>query len=439
MSQLTKLKMTNSFTNFRSVLTTLRKPKFFLLIIFPLGLIIGTFLPDLSSSLNDLGYTLIQLISYPAIPLVLTAVIISVYSILSLDKSNKNASFAKKLVFSLIIFTFVSSFLALALALYQKPGILSPDGKVSIGKFMLDITDINLTVFTSNIEDQVVTNASWLQSIIPSNILSDAANNNTLKVISGSLIAGYGLSILPQDVSKPLVTLLRSINSLSVKVLDELLLLSPILLICLIAGAISSINTEIIIALLNVTICILVSAVACLGLSRLIIKRYTSKQEKTLLETNPADSVFIVGLSTGSSMACYPTITNTLKLIGRVPSQVEASTSLSLLISRLGNVVYNVIAIVFALNLYEVRLSPIVLFQVLILGVVSGISSAGLNGVAVVPTIAVALIFFQVPAPPILLLLLAIDPIMTLPRAAISGVMALCISVISSNESLVKV
>ena len=96
------------------------------------------------------------------------------------------------------------------------------------------------------------------------------------------------------------------------------------------------------------------------------LKRYTSKEEKTLLETNPADSVFIVGLSTGSSMACYPTIINTLKLIGRAPNQVEASTSLSLLISRLGNVVYNVIAIVFALNLYEVRLSPIILLQVII-------------------------------------------------------------------------
>tara|TARA_B100000579_G_C22819048_1_gene849532 strand:- start:760 stop:2058 length:1299 start_codon:yes stop_codon:yes gene_type:complete len=430
--------MTNSLSNFRSILTTLRKPKYFLLIIFPLGLVVGTFLPEFSRSLNDLGYTLIQLISYPAIPLVLTAVIISVYSILSLDKSNKNDSFARKLVFSLIIFTFVSSFLALALALYQKPGILSPDGKVSIGKFMLDITDINLTVFSSNNLDTVASNSSWLQSIIPSNILSDAASSNTLKVISGSLIAGYGLSILPKDVSSPLVSLLRSVNSLSVKVLDELLLLSPILLICLIAGAITSINTEIIIALLNVTICILVSAVACLGISRLIIKRYTSKEEKALLETNPADSVFIVGLSTGSSMACYPTITNTLKLIGRASSQVEASTSLSLLISRLGNVVYNVIAIVFALNLYEVRLSPIVLIQVIILGVVSGISSAGLNGVAVVPTIAIALIFFQVPAPPILLLLLAIDPIMTLPRAAISGVMALCISVISSNERNIK-
>ena len=197
MSQLTKLQMTNSFPDFRSILTTLRRPKFFLLIIFPLGLIIGTFLPEFSRSLNDLGYTLIQLISYPAIPLVLTAVIISVYSILSLDKSNKNNSFARKLIFSLIIFTFVSSFLALALALYQRPGILSPDGKVSIGKFMLDITDINLTVFSSNITDPLTKNSSWFQSIIPSNILSDAANSNTLKVISGSLISGYGLSILP--------------------------------------------------------------------------------------------------------------------------------------------------------------------------------------------------------------------------------------------------
>ena len=70
-----------------------------------------------------------------------------------------------------------------------------------------------------------------------------------------------------------------------------------------------------------------------------------------------------------------------------------------------------------------------------ILGAVSGISAAGLTGVATVPTIGVALAFFQVPIPPVLVLLSAIDPILSLPRAATTGVLAMAISVISSSES----
>lgn len=126
---------------------------------------------------------------------------------------------------------------------------------------------------------------------------------------------------------------------------------------------------------------------------------------------------------------------DTLKNMGRDLSEVEASASLSLLIARLGNVTYNVIAIIFALNLYEVALTPLRLLQVVILGSVSGISAAGLTGVATVPTIGVALAFFQVPIPPVLVLLSAIDPILSLPRAATTGVLAMAISVISSSES----
>ena len=134
-------------------------------------------------------------------------------------------------------------------------------------------------------------------------------------------------------------------------------------------------------------------------------------------------------------MTSYPLMFDTLKNMGRDLSEVEASASLSLLIARLGNVTYNVIAIIFALNLYEVALTPLRLLQVVILGAVSGISAAGLTGVATVPTIGVALAFFQVPIPPVLVLLSAIDPILSLPRAATTGVLAMAISVISSSES----
>ena len=88
----------------------------------------------------------------------------------------------------------------------------------------------------------------------------------------------------------------------------------------------------------------------------------------------------------------------------------------------------------FALNLFEVRLTPIVLAEVLVMGIVTGISAAGLNGVSVVPTIALALTNFQLPVAPILVLLLAIDPILTLPRAATTAVLSLAISTLSSGK-----
>merc|ERR1719240_863320 len=106
-------------------------------------------------------------------------------------------------------------------------------------------------------------------------------------------------------------------------------------------------------------------------------------------------------------MSSYSLMFETMKGMGRDESEVEASASLSLLISQIGNITYSVIAIMFALNLYNVPLSPTTLLQVMILGIVTGISAAGLEGVSVVPTIAAALLFFQVPSPPVLVLLIA--------------------------------
>ena len=422
------------YSTLKSFLITTRKPKYFLFLILPISILIGRFLPFLSQPLNDIGLTLIQLISFPAIPLVLSAVVISITSIFTSKEEQgvEKNNFAKTLMFTIIIFVISFSFLAVLLSLYSKPGILSPEGKLSIGRFMLDVTDINVVVNSNPIIEDVVKPSFW-KSLIPTNIITDVSSGQTLKVISGSILAGLGLSALPKETSQPMISFLRSLNTLSVKVLDELLLLSPLILICLIAGAMASISAEIIVALLNLAICILLASVASLGVAKLILRKFTTSAERGKFDINPADSVFLLALSTGSSMACYPTIVKSLQEIGRSKSKTEASASLSLLIARLGNVVYNVIVIIFALNLYEVRLTPLVLFQILIFGIFTGISAAGLNGVAVLPTIGFALAFFAVPLPPILILLIAIDPILTLARSAITGVLSLAITTISTR------
>ena len=425
-----------TYESFKSFLITLRKPKYFLFVILPLSVLIGRFLPSISEPLNDVGLTLIQLISFPAIPLVLSAVVISINSIFSNSDQSEggNLKFARTLLITILIFVFAFSFLAVLISLYSRPGILSPEGKLSIGRFMLDVTDINVKVSSSSITESVPSPNFW-KSLVPTNIFTDASTGQTLKVITGSILAGLGLAALPKETSKPILSFLSSLNSLSVKVLDELLLVSPLILVCLIAGAMSTISTEIIVALLNLAICILLASIASLGIAKLVLRKFTTSAERLKFNSNPADAVFLLALTTGSSIACYPTIVKSLHEIGRLKSETEAAASLSLLISRLGNVVYNVIVIIFALNLYEVNLSPIVLFQILVFGVFTGIASAGLNGVAVLPTIGFALAYFSVPLPPILILLIAVDPILTLARSSITGVLSLSITTVSTRSS----
>ena len=160
---------------------------------------------------------------------------------------------------------------------------------------MLDVTDINVSVLAKEVVENVSSPNFW-KSLIPTNIFSDASTGQTLKVITGSILGGLGLAALPEDKSQPMITFLRSLNTLSVKVLDELLLVSPLILICLIAGAMASISAEIIVALLNLAICILLASVASLGVTKLILRKFTTSEERKKLTRNPADSVFLLSL-----------------------------------------------------------------------------------------------------------------------------------------------
>ncbi len=430
---LQKKNFTFRYSDIRDSLKKLRSLKSFVFYILPISLVLGLVFPQASESLNSLGLSLIQLISFPAIPLVLAAVVLSSHSILTISKSkNQTFNFTSRLFTTLgTLVVFVSLF-ALLLALYQKPGVLSPEGKLSIGRYMLDIADINISL--SAVDSGLIDNFKWFKDVLPLNIINDASSNETLKVITGSCLMGWGLSLLSMEKAEPLLAFIRSVYDVSLKVLDELLLIAPLVIICLIAGSFATISSEMIVALLNLTICMLLVSIASLGVSRLIYKRFTSSAERAKMAGNPADSVFLLGLSTGSSLACYPAIIKSMEGMGRDTDQSEVAASLSLLVTNMGNIIYNIVAIMFALNLFEVKLTPYILIEALILGIVTGISAAGLTGVSVVPTIGLALTALALPIPPVLVLLLAVDPILTLPRAATTAVLSMAICTICSDK-----
>ena len=415
-----------------ATLPKLRRPKNFFLIILPFSLLLGTLASDYSVLLNEVSEALIKLIAFPAIPLVLSAVMVSIANIFSVEERSKTdrLQFASRFGVALGCIVIFVSILALLLSIYQSPGILSPEGRLKIGRFMLD--EVDILIGGANIDNEPT---YWFHSIIPTNILFDASNNQTLKVISGSIIAGLAMSRLNSEKVKPLINLLRSINSISVQVLNIVLNLAPLVLIFVIASAVTKINSQIIVTLLNFSICVFLTSVIALGISRLIFKRFTSRNERLLFNDNPIDKIFLLALSTGTSMSAYSLIYDTLMRLKRDQAEIEASVSLSLLVARLGNVTYNVIAIMFALNLYEIQLNPLIMIEVLFFGIATGFSTAGLTGVTTITTLSLALMSFEVPAQVVLPLLMAIDPILSLPRAATTAALATAIALIASVGS----
>ena len=151
------MKFEIKYNTLRKALKKLRSLRSFLFYILPASLILGFIFPQASGSLNSFGQSLIQLISFPAIPLVLAAVVLSTHSILTISKSKRSEfNFPRRLVITIITLIVFVSLFALLLALYQKPGVLTPEGKLSIGRYMLDVADINLSLFS--VDEGVIDN-----------------------------------------------------------------------------------------------------------------------------------------------------------------------------------------------------------------------------------------------------------------------------------------
>ena len=115
---------------------------------------------------------LVQLIAFPAIPLVLSAVMISISNIFSNHPggSSDQFRFARRFSVSLVLVVIFAAFLATLLSIYQGPGILSPDGKLSIGRYMLDSTDIRISSSAAAAAEQA-NSQFWLQTLLPNNVI----------------------------------------------------------------------------------------------------------------------------------------------------------------------------------------------------------------------------------------------------------------------------
>lgn len=430
-----------------ALLRLARRPLPFVLVVLPLAVLLGLVLRHQAHLLKSLGMAGLSLYLLPAIPIVMTSVAMAFDSIAT---HHNDRSFLGRLAGVTLATAVAAALVGMLCAWLWRAGHLSDAARLAVGSFV-DQGSATIKIYLRSqpdVRDAQPLFDLILAWIVPDNLLKHITNNETLKVIAASVAFGLTIHRIPESLATPLRTLLAAVNRIAITLLDALLVASPLIIILLLASAVGQVNLAVLQSLLTFIAAIVTAALLTLVVAIALTQRHANRQRRQRLPSpsTPAgdpdgDAVhgstdlFMLGLSTGSSITLFSSITRLLRQWGFRDQEVDTTIAINLLLARSGNIIYNMLAIIFAINFYAIPVSAGLLLQATLLAILTGIATAGLSGIAVVPVVALALDQLQIPSGPVIVLLLSIDPLLVMVRAGITGVVSLANATLICNRS----
>ncbi len=144
-----------------------------------------------------------------------------------------------------------------------------------------------------------------LVDIFPSNIFKAFGEAKMLQVIFFALFVGICLLLISEDKARPLVNFFDSLNEVIMKMVDLIMLFAPYAVFALMANVIVAFDdVEILLKLLNYSLCVVVGLILMIGFYLLLVSFYTKKSPLWFLkQISPAQ---LLAFSTSSSAATLP-------------------------------------------------------------------------------------------------------------------------------------
>jgi len=436
-----------------NLISKLSNPVVFLIIIIPFSVILGYLFPDSSESFQKFGKAGVGLIALPAIPIVLSSVVLATERIARNSKSN--SKFTKLLGLGIFLSQLSAILIGLFVSGILKPGILSEQAESTIGQFIDERSaPIHIVIKTIKTTSEKVKSIGDViyQLVPPNNLSSHLAASQTLKVIVVAVFIGLVMSTLPSERTNSIRMLFKDINIVSKKLLDYILLFAPIITITLIAGAASSPSAVLFTSTIGFAITFIVAVIVLFMLStgvfhmrtnRLVyregaeiydesIGEVESKNKEASANLSRSISImsraFTSAMTASSSLATYSMLTRDLKNLGFESEESETALSLNLILARTGGMLYMIVVIVFSWNLFNIDTSISLITKAIALSLLLGVATAGLAGLATIPVLMIGIAELGIPTEPLLLILVALDPLLSYFRAGTGAVTAMAVS-----------
>ncbi|WP_243792075.1 dicarboxylate/amino acid:cation symporter [Saccharopolyspora gloriosae] len=359
----------------------------------------------LITTLDTIGSTFTNLLTFTVLPLIFTAIVVGITSLRSVGGGRTAARLGGKTALWFAITSLIAVVIGLAVGRLIQPGqglVLEPDPErlQSIGE---------------------KTQGSWLDLInglIPSNLVSAFSEGETLQVVFVALIVGAAAYSLG-DTAKPFVDFSRSAFEVIQRVLGWIIRLAPLGTLGLIGNAVATYGNEFFAPLLKLIGATYVGCALVLFVVYPVLLRFVAKVSPLTFFAK-AWTVLQFAFVSRSSSASLPLSRQTAENLGVSSSYANFAVPLATTTKMDGcAAIYPAVGAIFIANLFGIQLGPVQYLTIVAVAVFGSIATAGVTGWFTMLTLTVSALGFppEVVATGIAVAY-AVDPIMDMARTA---------------------
>ena len=312
--------------------------------------------------LAPIGAGFLRIIQFVVVPLIFSSLILGVNRI---QGTGQVGRYVLKLMTCYVVTSFISLCIGMTVAVFLQPGA--------------GITGFEIPAATE--ATAVPDSIDWLVSLIPINPLGALSSGNLLQIIFSAALFGTGIQ-MAQAQAKPFIELLESIYVISEKVLSVILYAAPVGVFALISSTIATQGLGLIVRLSWYVLGLLISTLIMSVFYLIILVLIKAEPAKLFRSLIPS---FFLGFGTASSNAVLPMVLKNMQEDYGLRSEIASfALPLGTALKRDGATILQGFNAIFIAQIYQVPLTPSLLFSIGLSSFLVSFSTPGVPGSALV-------------------------------------------------------
>ena len=330
--------------------------------------------------IKPFGTIFINLLKLIAVPLILASLIKGISDLKDISKLSKMGG---RTIGLYVLTTVIAVSIGLVIVNIIKPGsFISEQTRTELVSSYT--ADANSKIEAANKQSEVGPLQSLID-IVPDNIIKASADNgNMLQVIFFAVIFGIAMILLPEDKSKPVKDFFDSFNEIILKMIDIIMLFSPIGVFALLAAIVAeSPSLDLFKALGMYGLTVIIGLILVMSFYLFLVKVFAKKSPKFFI--NGISPAQLLAFSTSSSAATLPvTMERTVDNLGVDDEVASFVLPIGATINMDGTSLYQAVAAVFIAQSFGMDLSLATQLGIIVTATLASIGSAAVPGAGMV-------------------------------------------------------
>lgn len=380
----------------------------------------------LATYIKPVGDLFIRLLSFLAIPLVISTLIVGAASLSDFKKLGR---IGLKTFSLYIITTIIAITIGMGLANVISPGTrIDPSSKE---RLMSSFQEESAEKAVETLDISIV---DFFVDIVPKNPFDAISSGNMLQIVFLAVIFGITLTLIEKKKRNTVIEFFDGVSDTMIKMVDIFMLIAPFGVFALIAATIADFGFEILSTLIWYIIAVIlglfIQTYVVYGAMLKLIGRVSLKD--FFLNIRNAQAI---GFSTSSSAATLPITLDCVENKMKVNKQVAGFVlPLGATINMDGTALYQGVAAVFIAQVYGFDLTIVEQLTIVITAVLASIGTAPVPGVGIIMLVMI-LNSINIPAQGIALIL-GVDRILDMLRTItnVTGDAAVAVTIASTEE-----